>query len=61
MVLEGGLDWKAMSYAPSDMDFADTRARRRARSRWPLACRRCCWAFPATTPNANYAEANLSF
>ena len=25
MVLEGGLDWRAMSYTPSDMDFSDIR------------------------------------
>ena len=32
--------------------------RRRARSRSPSACRRCCSACPATTPIANYREAN---
>ena len=33
----------------------------RARSRSPSACRRCCSGFPATTPIANYQEANRDF
>jgi HK97 family phage portal protein len=61
MVLEGGLDWKAMSYTPSDMDFADTRS---------VAAREIALAFgvppmllgiPGDNTYANYAEANLSF
>ena len=61
MVLEGGLDWKAMSYTPSDMDFAGTRA---------VAAREIALAFgvppmllgiPGDNTYANYAEANLSF
>lgn len=61
MVLEGGLDWKAMSYTPSDMDFAETRA---------VAAREIALAFgmppmllgiPGDNTYANYAEANLSF
>ena len=51
LLLEGGLDWKAMSLTPKDMDFIEAEARRpRARSRSPSACRRCCSASPATTP-----------
>jgi len=61
MVLEGGLDWKAMSYTPSDMDFADTRA---------VAAREIALAFgvppmllgiPGDNTYSNYAEANLNF
>ncbi|HVV29113.1 MAG TPA: phage portal protein [Rhizomicrobium sp.] len=61
MVLEGGLDWKAMSYAPSDMDFAETRS---------VAAREIALAFgvppmllgiPGDNTYANYAEANLTF
>jgi HK97 family phage portal protein len=61
MVLEGGLDWKAMSYTPSDMDFSDTRS---------VAAREIALAFgvppmllgiPGDNTFANYAEANLNF
>ena len=50
LLLEGGLDWKAMGLTPKDMDFIEAKNRRRATSRWPSACRRCCSAFRATTP-----------
>jgi HK97 family phage portal protein len=61
MVLEGGLDWKAMSYTPSDMDFSETRS---------VAAREIALAFgvppmllgiPGDNTYANYAEANLNF
>lgn len=61
MVLEGGLDWKAMGYTPSDMDFAGTRS---------MAAREIALAFgvppmllgiPGDNTYSNYAEANLSF
>ena len=61
MVLEGGLDWKAMSYSPSDMDFAESRN---------VAAREIALAFgvppmllgiPGDNTYSNYAEANSSF
>lgn len=61
MVLEGGLDWKAMGFTPSDMDFAQTRS---------VAAREIALAFgvppmllgiPGDNTYANYAEANLNF
>jgi HK97 family phage portal protein len=61
MVLEGGLDWKAMSYTPADMDFASSRN---------LAAREIALAFgvppllmgiPGDNTFANYREANLTF
>jgi len=61
MVLEGGLDWKAMSYTPADMDFANSRN---------LAAREIALAFgvlpllmgiPGDNTFANYKEANLTF
>jgi HK97 family phage portal protein len=61
MVLEGGLEWKAMSYTPSDLDFAETRS---------VAAREIALAFgvppmllgiPGDNTFANYAEANLNF
>lgn len=61
MVLEGGLDWKSMSYAPADMDFAASR---------DAAAREIALAFgvppmllgiPGDNTFSNYREANLSF
>ncbi len=61
MVLEGGLDWRSMSYTPSDMDFATTR---------DVAAREIALAFgvppmllgiPGDNTYANYREANLVF
>jgi HK97 family phage portal protein len=61
MVLEGGLDWKAMGYTPSDMDFSETRS---------VAAREIALAFgvppmllgiPGDNTYSNYAEANLNF
>ena len=61
MVLEGGLDWKAMSYSPADLDFAKSRN---------LAAREIALAFgvppllmgiPGDNTFANYKEANLTF
>ncbi len=48
LLLEGGLDWKAMSRAIWTSSRQSTP--RRARSRWRSACRRCCSASLATTP-----------
>jgi HK97 family phage portal protein len=61
MVLEGGLDWKSMSYAPADLDFANSR---------DAAAREIALAFgvppmllgiPGDNTFSNYREANLSF
>lgn len=61
MVLEGGLDWKSMSYAPADLDFAAGR---------DAAAREIALAFgvppmllgiPGDNTFSNYREANLSF
>ena len=60
MVLEGGLDWKTMSYSPADLDFSTTRE---------VAAREIALAFgvppmllgiPGDNTFANYREANLS-
>ncbi len=61
MVLEGGLDWRAMSHTPADMDFAATR---------DVAAREIALAFgvppmllgiPGDNTYSNYREANLAF
>ena len=61
MVLEGGLDWKAMSYAPSDMDFAATRAQAAREIALAFGVPPMLLGLPGDNTYANYAEANLSF
>ncbi|MBI1239052.1 MAG: phage portal protein [Alphaproteobacteria bacterium] len=61
LLLEGGLDWKAMSLSPADMDFIDTKH---------AAAREIALAFgvppqllgiPGDSTYSNYREANLAF
>jgi HK97 family phage portal protein len=61
MVLEGGLEWRSMSYTPSELDFTNSRA---------VAAREVALAFgvppmllgiPGDNTYANYREANLVF
>ena len=61
MVLEGGLDWKAMSYAPSDMDFAATRAQAAREIALAFGVPPMLLGLPGDNTYANYAEANLNF
>ena len=61
MVLEGGLDWRSMSYTPAELDFSNSR---------DVAAREIALAFgvppmilgiPGDNTYANYREANLVF
>lgn len=61
MVLEGGLDWRSMSYTPNDMDFSEIRN---------AAAREIAFAFgvpplliglAGDNTYTNYQEANLTF
>jgi HK97 family phage portal protein len=61
MVLEGGLDWKAMSMAPADMDFAETRAHAAREIALAFGVPPMLLGLPGDNTYANYAEANLSF
>jgi HK97 family phage portal protein len=61
MVLEGGLDWKAMAYAPAEMDFAGTRAQAAREIALALGVPPMLLGIPGDNTYANYAEANLSF
>ena len=61
MVLEGGLDWKAMSLSPADMDFIQ--ARREAAREIALAfgVPPMLLGIPGDNTYANYKEANQAF
>ena len=61
MVLEGGLDWKAMSLTPADMDFIQ--ARREAAREIALAfgVPPMLLGIPGDNTYANYKEANQAF
>jgi HK97 family phage portal protein len=61
MVLEGGLDWKAMSMAPADMDFAETRAQAAREIALAFGVPPMLLGLPGDNTYANYAEANLNF
>ncbi len=61
LLLEGGLDWKAMAFSPKDMDFIEAKH---------VAAREVALAFgvppmllgiPGDNTYANYAEANRTF
>jgi HK97 family phage portal protein len=61
MVLEGGLDWRSMSYTPAELDFSNSRN---------VAAREIALSFgvppmllgiPGDNTYANYREANLVF
>jgi HK97 family phage portal protein len=61
MVLEGGLDWKAMSLSPADMGFADSRAAAAREIALAFGVPPMLLGIPGDNTFANYAEANLSF
>jgi HK97 family phage portal protein len=61
MVLEGGLDWRAMSYTPADMDFADTRANAAREIALAFGVPPMLLGLPGDNTYANYREANLAF
>ncbi len=61
LLLEGGLDWKAISMSPTDMDFLN--ARREAAREIALAfgVPPMLLGIPGDNTYANYKEANLAF
>jgi len=61
MLLEGGMEWRAMSFSPSDMDFIA--ARREAAREIALAfgIPPMLLGIPGDNTYANYKEANLAF
>ncbi|HEY1630636.1 MAG TPA: phage portal protein [Rhizomicrobium sp.] len=61
MVLEGGLDWRAMSFAPQDMDFSEMRNAAAREIALAFGLPPMLLGLPGDNTYANYREANLAF
>jgi HK97 family phage portal protein len=61
MVLEGGLDWRAMSYTPSDMDFTGLRNAAAREIALAFGVPPMLLGIPGDNTYSNYREANLAF
>ena len=58
MLLEGGLDWKAMSLTPQEMDFVEARAAAARDIALALGVPPMLLGIPGDATYSNYAEAN---
>ena len=61
LLLEGGLDWKAMAFSPKDMDFIAARNVAAREVALALGVPPMLLGIPGDNTYANYAEANRSF
>ncbi|RMF09146.1 MAG: phage portal protein [Alphaproteobacteria bacterium] len=61
LLLEGGLDWKAMSLSPKDMDFIEAKYTAAREIALALGVPPMLLGIPGDNTYANYREANLSF
>lgn len=61
MLLEGGLDWKAMSLSPRDMDFVEAKNSAAREIALALGVPPMLLGIPGDNTYANYQEANRSF
>jgi len=61
MVLEGGLDWRAMSHSPADMDFAAARAAAAREIALAFGVPPMLLGIPGDNTYSNYREANFAF
>lgn len=61
MLLEGGLDWKAMSLSPRDMDFVEAKNAAAREIALALGVPPMLLGIPGDNTYANYQEANRSF
>ena len=61
MLLEGGLDWKAMSLSPRDMDFIEAKNSAAREIALALGVPPMLLGIPGDNTYANYQEANRSF
>ena len=61
LLLEGGLDWKALSLSPKDMDFIETKAAAAREIALAFGVPPLLLGLPGDNTFANYAEANRAF
>jgi HK97 family phage portal protein len=61
MLLEGGLDWKAMSLSPKDMDFLEAKHTAAREIALAFGVPPMLLGIPGDNTFANYAEANRTF
>jgi HK97 family phage portal protein len=61
LLLEGGLDWKAMSHSPKDMDFMETKHTAAREIALAFGVPPMLLAIPGDNTYANYQEANRVF
>jgi HK97 family phage portal protein len=61
MLLEGGLDWKAMSLTPRDMDFIEAKNAAAREIALAMGVPPMLLGIPGDNTYANYQEANRSF
>ena len=61
LLLEGGLDWKAMSLSPRDMDFIELKHAAAREIALAMGVPPMLLGIPGDNTYANYQEANRSF
>ncbi len=61
LLLDGGLDWKALSLSPKDMDFIDAKAAAAREIALCFGVPPLILGLPGDNTRANYAEANRAF
>jgi HK97 family phage portal protein len=61
LVLDGGLDWRAMSLTPADMDFVEAKAGAAREIALAFGVPPMLLGIPGDNTYANYREANLAF
>ncbi len=61
MVLEGGLEWRSMSYSPADMDFIDARSQAAREIALAFGVPPMLLGIPGDNTYSNYREANSAF
>jgi HK97 family phage portal protein len=61
LLLEGGLDWKALSLSPKDMDFAESKANAAREIALAFGVPPLLLGLPGDNTFSNYQEANRAF
>ena len=61
LLLEGGLDWKALSLSPKDMDFTESKAGAAREIALAFGVPPLLLGLPGDNTFSNYAEANRAF